>query len=341
MHIIDAVLIPNTLKVQVLSLLGVTAQPTLMDAFKCERSCFDGIYDCETCCTTGLGLNGASCWDGIYTPESCCGGPVRDPVQRVVLNIAELVVSLPELSILASVLEETGLMVPLSGSELTLFAPTNDAFESNMPEGVAEFLLDPKNRPTLEKVLRYHVVPRRLRTEDMKSDEVPVPTFGTSTLVDDEMIYLSTYDPRGIRVVDGGVSTAWVTRADLLATNGALHLIDAVLVPPNLKDTVLGVVAAPPTIPNLASSMASLTPPSETSPCSGKSNLEGDSHCEFWVGEDARKCESTNYYQLNCALKCCEINPPPQIPTITFVSLLETAGLVETLSGGELTVFAP
>ena len=251
--------------------------------------------------------------------------------ERASASIPALVSSLPELSTLMSLLGQAALVDTLDGDGLTLFAPTNDAFRL-LPPKMMRFLTTPNN-VALKAVLLYHVLSGRLLSAEIQRDAV-------STL-EGSHVLLEASELGGVTVAGGLNAAAHVIQANLMAMNGVVHLIDAVLVPPNLKDTVLGAVAAPPTIPNLASSMASLTPPSETSPCSGKSNLEGDSHCEFWVGEDARKCESTNYYQLNCALKCCETNPPPQIPTITFVSLLETAGLVETLSGGELTVFAP
>lgn len=104
---------------------------------------------------------------------------------------------------------------------LTLIAPTNEAF-SNLPEGVLEQLLEPSNQKKLISVLSYHVVPGSIEFSDsMKSREVK-SVEGTALKL--------TAESNTIRVND-----AVVISSNLECSDGLIHAIDTVLLPPNFS----------------------------------------------------------------------------------------------------------
>ncbi|MEL6552787.1 MAG: fasciclin domain-containing protein [Cyanobacteria bacterium J06621_11] len=106
----------------------------------------------------------------------------------------------------------------------TVFAPTDEAFAA-LPEGVLDTLLLPDNKETLQQILAYHVVP----------SEVPSSAIspGAVATVAGEEVTLS---------VDGGsvmVNEATVVQPDVAASNGIIHVIDTVLLPPSLDLSAL------------------------------------------------------------------------------------------------------
>lgn len=124
-------------------------------------------------------------------------------------------------STLKAALEAAELTDTLAGQgPFTVFAPTNAAFEALGKEKV-EALLKPENKETLIKVLTYHVVPGQVMSTDLKSGQ-------TKTVEGGEVM---------VMVKDGKVkvNNAQVTQADVKASNGVIHVIDTVLLPPDLK----------------------------------------------------------------------------------------------------------
>ena len=132
-------------------------------------------------------------------------------------TIASIVADSPDHNTLEAALDAAGLTAVLDGTdEYTLFAPTDEAF-ANLPAGLVEALLtDPSG--VLSDVLLYHVVEGTALSTDL-SDGLTVETFiGQDVTV----------------TIDGGmvmINNAVVTTADIIADNGVVHIIDAVLVP--------------------------------------------------------------------------------------------------------------
>merc|ERR1712232_95674 len=104
---------------------------------------------------------------------------------------------------------------------LTVMAPTNDAFAA-LPEGTVEDLLKPENKDKLAEILQYHVVAANAPSSSLVSGDV-------DTLSGDSF---------AVVVSDGGVTVngANVKTADVIASNGIIHVIDAVLMPPAEDD---------------------------------------------------------------------------------------------------------
>ncbi|NJK48712.1 fasciclin domain-containing protein [Candidatus Gracilibacteria bacterium] len=134
-------------------------------------------------------------------------------------NIVDIATSNDSFSTLAAAIEAAGLRETLSSSNgsFTVFAPTDEAFAA-LPEGTLEELLKPENRDELVKILTYHVVPGRVTSEQLSNGSVET-VEGQSVTVD--------VGEREIKVNDSNV-----IRADILASNGVIHVIDRVLIPP-------------------------------------------------------------------------------------------------------------
>jgi uncharacterized surface protein with fasciclin (FAS1) repeats len=131
-------------------------------------------------------------------------------------TIVEVAQGNPEFSTLVTAVTAAGLGEALSGAgPLTVFAPTNAAFEA-LPAGLLEKLLLPENKEVLTKILTYHVVPAKVMADDVAAGDV-------NTL---EGSAFSITTEGGVKV-----NTANVTATDVAASNGVIHVIDAVLVP--------------------------------------------------------------------------------------------------------------
>jgi uncharacterized surface protein with fasciclin (FAS1) repeats len=106
-----------------------------------------------------------------------------------------------------------------SPGPFTVFAPTDAAF-AKLPEGTVETLLNPDNRDQLVAVLTYHVVSGEISSGDMADQVAMVKTIeGSKLLVDTK---------NGAKV-----DTANIVSADVEASNGIIHVIDTVLLPPS------------------------------------------------------------------------------------------------------------
>lgn len=103
-----------------------------------------------------------------------------------------------------------------SEGPFTVFAPTDDAFAA-LPPGVLDALLLPENKDTLTEILTYHVVPGAVMAADV--------TDGDVATVEGQTVTLSTAD--GVTI-----NGATVIQADVVADNGVIHVIDAVILPP-------------------------------------------------------------------------------------------------------------
>ena len=134
-------------------------------------------------------------------------------------DIVELASDTEALSTLVAAVDAAGLVETLQGDgPFTVFAPTNEAFDA-LPDGTLETLLQPENRDMLIEILTYHVVPGKVMSGDL-SDGMTAETVQGSEV----SISVSNY---GVRVNDASVS-----QADVEATNGVVHVIDAVILPP-------------------------------------------------------------------------------------------------------------
>lgn len=119
---------------------------------------------------------------------------------------------------LVAAVKAAGLEQTLRGpGPFTVFAPTDAAF-AKLPPGTLETLLKPENKAKLQSILTYHVVAGKVMAHD-------VVTLSSAKTVEGQSI--------AIKVMGGGVmvDNAHVTKTDILASNGVIHVIDTVLMP--------------------------------------------------------------------------------------------------------------
>ncbi len=133
-------------------------------------------------------------------------------------DIVEVAAADGRFTTLVAAIEAAGLVETLQGEgPFTVFAPTDEAFAA-LPEGTVEDLLKPENRDTLVAVLTYHVVPGKVMSSDIAGQEMEVATVQGSTV---------EIDATDGVMVDG----AHVIVPDVDASNGVIHVIDAVIMP--------------------------------------------------------------------------------------------------------------
>ena len=135
-------------------------------------------------------------------------------------DIVDTAVAAGQFQTLAAALNAAGLVETLKGpGPFTVFAPTDAAF-AKLPAGTVENLLKPKNKEQLIAILNYHVVPGSVMAADVvKLDEAKT--------VNGKMLNVKASDS-GVMIND-----AKVTAADIGASNGVIHVIDSVVLPPN------------------------------------------------------------------------------------------------------------
>jgi transforming growth factor-beta-induced protein len=147
-------------------------------------------------------------------------------------NIAEIATDTPELSTLVEALTATGLVSAVSGKDkITVFAPTNEAFDA-LGNETLNCLKAPVGLPTLSDVLKYHVVPEEAKAADLTNDE------SLATLDGKQKLTVSLSDNGTVTIK--GLDSATVIQADIMATNGVVHEVDAVLLPENFTKPECG-----------------------------------------------------------------------------------------------------
>lgn len=134
-------------------------------------------------------------------------------------NLADTIASTPSLSTLNALVNQAGLSETLKTSgPFTVFAPTNDAFKAVPAKTMDDWAQHPQK---LKDVLSYHVIAGKTLAAEVKNSDAKSLNGATVAL-----------SKAGDFVT---VESAAVTQADLAATNGVLHLVDTVLVPPTKK----------------------------------------------------------------------------------------------------------
>ena len=132
---------------------------------------------------------------------------------------------------LVAAVRAAGLVETLSGpGPFTVFAPTNAAF-NKLPAGTVDTLVMPANRPTLTRILTYHVVPGRLTAADLTQRIRAGNGRAVLTTVQGATLTVTQSDGHVI-ITDAAGGTSTVTTADVIQSNGVIHVVDTVLMPP-------------------------------------------------------------------------------------------------------------
>ena len=141
------------------------------------------------------------------------------PAQK---DIVDTAVAAGSFTTLAKALTAAGLVTTLKGAgPFTVFAPTDAAF-AKLPAGTLDTLLKPENKAMLVDILTYHVVAGNVKAAD-------VVKLTSATTVEGKTVKISV---QGGKVILNDASN--VTTTDIGCTNGTIHVIDAVLLPPTM-----------------------------------------------------------------------------------------------------------
>ena len=136
-------------------------------------------------------------------------------------DVVDTAIAAGSFKTLAKALDAAGLVTTLKGvGPFTVFAPTDEAF-AKLPDGTLETLLKPENKEKLRRILTYHVVAGKVMASDVVKLQSAKAVSG---------------DTITVKVEDGvvHVDNATVTSADVLASNGVIHVIDSVILPKGL-----------------------------------------------------------------------------------------------------------
>jgi uncharacterized surface protein with fasciclin (FAS1) repeats len=140
------------------------------------------------------------------------------PAQAETKDIVDTAVGAGQFNTLVAAVQAAGLVDTLKGDgPFTVFAPTDTAF-AKLPAGTIEDLLKPENKGKLVAILTYHVVPGKVMSGDIAGKKMDVATVQGSKI--------SVDATNGVKV-----DNAQVTTADIVASNGVIHVIDTVVIP--------------------------------------------------------------------------------------------------------------
>lgn len=141
------------------------------------------------------------------------------PAQAADKDIVDTAVAAGQFKTLTAAVQAAGLVDTLKGAgPFTVFAPTDDAF-AKLPKGTVEDLLKPENKAKLTAILTYHVLPGKVMSTDIAGKTLKAKTVqGAEVSID--------------ATKDVMVDKAKVVQADIAASNGVIHVIDSVIMPP-------------------------------------------------------------------------------------------------------------
>ena len=154
------------------------------------------------------------------------GGAEMLPSRTIVENAS----AAPNLTTLVTAVKAAGLVETLSGTgPFTVFAPTNDAF-AKLPAGTVDTLVKPESKAALTKVLTYHVVPGTITAAQIASAITAGNGTAVLTTVQGEKLTATTSGGT-VTLTDAKGGKSIVTQADVMQSNGVVHVVDTVVMP--------------------------------------------------------------------------------------------------------------
>ena len=146
-------------------------------------------------------------------------------------NIVENAVNSKDHTTLVAAVKAAGLVDTLEGAgPFTVFAPTNEAFKK-LPAGTVESLVKPENKPTLTKILTYHVVPGRLSVQELADMVDKGGGKAMLKTVEGDGLTVMRKGNRHLTLTDDKGDVAMITIADVFQANGVIHVVNSVMLP--------------------------------------------------------------------------------------------------------------
>jgi uncharacterized surface protein with fasciclin (FAS1) repeats len=159
--------------------------------------------------------------NAVADSPKCSVKPVAKKVSYVrtahTADIVDTAVAAGSFNTLVAAVKAAGLVETLKGAgPFTVFAPTNEAF-AKLPAGTVEMLLKPENKDKLVKILTYHVVAGKVPASEVVKLKSAKTVQGTNVKINAK---------NGLMI-----NNANVVKADIMTSNGIIHIIDTVLLP--------------------------------------------------------------------------------------------------------------
>ena len=178
------------------------------------------------CSTMNDDMGGGSAMAASAEAVPMVGGAPMYPTKTIVENA----VNSADHTTLVAAVKAAGLGDTLSGpGPFTVFAPTNDAF-AKLPAGTVDTLLKPENKVMLTSALTYHVVPGRITAADLMAMIKAGGGWAKLTTVQGGTLTASMMGDM-VMLTDAKGGIAHVTQADVMQSNGVIHVTDAVSLP--------------------------------------------------------------------------------------------------------------
>jgi uncharacterized surface protein with fasciclin (FAS1) repeats len=145
-------------------------------------------------------------------------------------NIVEIASGMDDFSTLVAAVKAADLAGTLQGDgPFTVFAPTNESF-SKLPAGTVESLLKPEAKEQLTKILTYHVVAGKFKAEDVvNAIKENNGSFSVETVAGEKLT--ASIEDGKVILTDGKGGKSTVSKTDVMASNGVIHVIDSVVMP--------------------------------------------------------------------------------------------------------------
>ena len=146
-------------------------------------------------------------------------------------NIIQNAVNSKDHTTLVAAVKAAGLVDTLQGAgPFTVFAPTNEAF-AKLPAGTIDNLVKPENKATLAKILTFHVVAGRHTAPALMKEVKDGGGMAKLKTVEGEELVVKQAGPGKLSVSDRKGALSMITIADVLQSNGVIHVVDTVLMP--------------------------------------------------------------------------------------------------------------
>lgn len=176
---------------------------------------------------TTLMFSGAMPLQAKMMKNPMVGGAAMYPTKDIIDNA----VNSKDHTTLVAAVKAAGLVDTLKGpGPFTVFAPTNEAF-AKLPAGTVDTLVKPENKATLTKILTYHVVPGRMTAMDIEANAKAHGGKAMLTTVQGEQLTAMQDKMGGWWLMDAKGGKAKITIANVMQSNGVIHVIDTVLMP--------------------------------------------------------------------------------------------------------------
>jgi uncharacterized surface protein with fasciclin (FAS1) repeats len=154
----------------------------------------------------------------LLATAAIVGAGVMASAQSYAADIVDTAIAAGSFKTLVAAVQAAGLVDTLKGAgPFTVFAPTDEAF-AKLPAGTVEDLLKPENKAKLVSILTYHVLPGKVMAADVAGKDMMAKSVQGSEI--------HVMGMKGVMV-----NEANVTKADIVADNGVIHVIDAVILP--------------------------------------------------------------------------------------------------------------